>query len=185
MSLKKINFVLHRDIGYLCIGLTILYAISGVAVNHIDDWNPSYEIKKESTNIGKIERKNIILSKEEVLSLVKRIGAKQEFKNYHQPRENKLHIFLVDNKIAVNLDTGQVQQTLSKRRFLLFESNFLHLNHPKKLWTYVADLYAIGLLLLAITALIMLFVKNKIHLREVTLTAIGFLIPIVFLFLYL
>ncbi len=185
MNLKKINFVLHRDIGYLCIGLTILYAISGVAVNHIDDWNPSYEITKQSQNIGKVERKSVILTKEEVLEVLKKVGATQEFKNYHQPRENKLNIFLVDNKINVNLKTGEVEQTISKRRFLLFESNFLHLNHPKKLWTYIADLYAIGLLILAITAFIMMFVKKKIKYREIGLTAVGFLIPIVFLVLYL
>ena len=185
MRLKKLNFVLHRDIGYLCIGLTILYAISGVAVNHIDDWNPSYEITKENKSIGKIEHKSIILTKNEVLEIVDKIGAKQAFKNYHQPREDKLHIFLEGNKISVNLKTGNVEQKISKRRFLLFESNFLHLNHPKKLWTYVADLYAIGLLILSLTALVMLFVKKKIHMREVSLTIVGFLIPIVFLVLYL
>ena len=30
---------LHRDFGYLIVGLTFVYAISGLAVNHIDDWN--------------------------------------------------------------------------------------------------------------------------------------------------
>ncbi len=93
MSWRKWNFVLHRDIGYLCIGLTILYAISGVAVNHIDDWNPSYEISKESLSIGKIERKSVIVSKEEVDSILEKIGANQKFKNYHQTDENSIKIF--------------------------------------------------------------------------------------------
>ncbi len=28
---------LHRDIGYLAVGLTFVYAASGLAVNHIED----------------------------------------------------------------------------------------------------------------------------------------------------
>jgi hypothetical protein len=33
---------LHRDAGYLVVGLTVVYAVSGLAVNHIDDWNANY-----------------------------------------------------------------------------------------------------------------------------------------------
>ena len=29
--------MIHRDVGYLVVGLTLIYAISGIAVNHIDD----------------------------------------------------------------------------------------------------------------------------------------------------
>ena len=46
MKWRKFNIIIHRDLGYLCFGLTILYVISGVAVNHIHDWNPTYEIEK-------------------------------------------------------------------------------------------------------------------------------------------
>ena len=35
MKWRKWNIIIHRDLGYLCFGLTILYVISGVAVNHI------------------------------------------------------------------------------------------------------------------------------------------------------
>ncbi len=48
MKLRKLNRVTHRDIGYLITGLTIIYAISGVALNHMHDgnWNPNYIIEK-------------------------------------------------------------------------------------------------------------------------------------------
>ncbi len=54
MSWRRWNYVLHRDIGFLCIGLTLLYAISGVAVNHIAQWNPSYRVERVETNIGPV-----------------------------------------------------------------------------------------------------------------------------------
>jgi hypothetical protein len=33
---------LHRDFGYLVVGLTFVYAASGLAVNHIEDWDPNF-----------------------------------------------------------------------------------------------------------------------------------------------
>ena len=42
MNLSKLNRVSHRDIGYLIAGLTIIYALSGIALNHKNDWNPNY-----------------------------------------------------------------------------------------------------------------------------------------------
>ena len=34
---------LHRDLGYLAVGLTFVYALSGLAVNHIEDWDPNFD----------------------------------------------------------------------------------------------------------------------------------------------
>lgn len=38
---------LHRDIGYCCIGMTCVFAVSGIAVNHLDDWNANYVVTVE------------------------------------------------------------------------------------------------------------------------------------------
>jgi len=42
----QLNRSLHRDVGYFCIGLVIIFAVSGIAVNHKDDWNPNYRIEQ-------------------------------------------------------------------------------------------------------------------------------------------
>ena len=44
--------ILHRDLGYLVAGLTIVYAISGIAVNHVQDWNPNISVERSVENIG-------------------------------------------------------------------------------------------------------------------------------------
>ena len=54
MKARKLIIATHRDIGYFFAGLTVLYAISGVAVNHIDDWNPSYVVRTEVREIGEL-----------------------------------------------------------------------------------------------------------------------------------
>lgn len=37
-------------------------------------------------------------------------------------------------------------------RRVLYEMNQLHLNRPKKIWTYIADLYAIALIVVGLRA---------------------------------
>ena len=48
------NNVLHRDLGYLVVALTIIYAVSGIAVNHVHDWNPNYSIERDEREIEPI-----------------------------------------------------------------------------------------------------------------------------------
>jgi hypothetical protein len=59
MNWRRWNNIIHRDLGYLCFGLTIIYVISGVAVNHIHDWNPTYKIEKVKSNIGPVLNEGI------------------------------------------------------------------------------------------------------------------------------
>jgi hypothetical protein len=64
-------------------------------------------------------------------------------------------------------------------RPVLYELNALHLNRPKKLWTLVADLYAVALGALAITGLLMFREKSWLRSRGFWLMVAGVLIPLV------
>src|SRR4029077_1401611 len=33
---------IHRDVGYSAVGLTFVYAASGIAVNHVAYWDPNF-----------------------------------------------------------------------------------------------------------------------------------------------
>src|SRR5512144_1179662 len=45
---------IHRDIGYLAVGFTVLYALSGIAMNHIDDWDPNFHASETTHKIKPI-----------------------------------------------------------------------------------------------------------------------------------
>ena len=49
-TLRKWSRILHRDIGYFFIGTTLIYAISGIALNHMSDWNPNYSVTLKNFN---------------------------------------------------------------------------------------------------------------------------------------
>ena len=42
----------HRDVGNLAVGLTLVYALSGLAVNHIADWEPSFTSYQTAHELG-------------------------------------------------------------------------------------------------------------------------------------
>ena len=44
--------VVHRDFGYLFFGLTLVYSISGIALNHLDDWNSNYIIVRKEISLS-------------------------------------------------------------------------------------------------------------------------------------
>jgi len=43
-QLRKWSRILHRDIGFFFIGTSIIYGLSGIAINHLKDWNPNYVV---------------------------------------------------------------------------------------------------------------------------------------------
>lgn len=183
MKWRKWNNILHRDIGYLAVGLMLIYAISGVAVNHMHHWNPNYKIEIVQSSINPITQE--ITETDEIISeILEQLDISEIPKNNYFKDRETLQIFLDNNTITANLRTGDISQELVKSRTLIRPMNFLHLNHPKKLWTYLADVYAIALAFLAITGLFVLKGKKGITGRGAWLTVIGIIIPILFLFLY-
>ena len=183
MKWRKWNNIIHRDLGYLCFGLTIIYVISGIVVNHIQDWNPTYKIERVSRVVD-LSGVDTVNSNALALTVLDQLGETAPLKNIFRVDDTTLKIFVVNNNITVNIDKGLVFQEISHKRKLLFQANFLHLNHAKKWWTWLADIYAIALGILAITGLFVLRGKKGITGRGMWLTATGLLIPVFILWLY-
>ena len=159
MKWRKWNIIIHRDLGYLCFGLTILYVISGIAVIHIHDWNPTYKIEKSTVEVD-LSAVDKTDDRALTSAVLDRLGETGDLKNIYRQDGRTLKIFVVNNNITVDLANGSVFQEKSNKRPLLYQANFLHLNHAKKLWTWFADLYGKWLV------------------------SLGFFIPILFLWLY-
>ena len=183
MRWRKWNNIIHRDLGYLCFGLTIIYVISGVAVNHIDEWNPTYKIERTT---GSVDLSGIDPSDNDSLAVtvLQQLDETAPLKNIFRADGDTLKIFVENNNITVKISEATVYQEKANKRKILYEVNFLHLNHPKKLWTWFADLYAVALGILALTGLFVLRGKKGITGRGMWLTGAGLLFPLFFLWLY-
>lgn len=186
MQWRRWNTILHRDLGYLCFGLTLIYAISGVAVNHIADWNPNYRIERQASvwgaeELSKLQGKE---GSELVEAVLAGLGLSLPVKGFFQEDASTIRVFAEGSTISANLRTGHVILEKVTVRPVLHAMNFLHLNHPKKAWTWFADCYAVALMFLAVSGLFVLRGKKGIAGRGAWLTTVGLVIPLLFLWLY-
>ena len=183
MKWRKWNNIIHRDLGYLCFGLTIIYVISGIAVNHIDLWNPSYSVERTESRL-KSPLPAATPDVAGITAILTELGETGRYKSSFRPDPRTIQIFVEGNTLTIDLPSGKVRQEKVSPRPILRQLNFLHLNHPKKLWSWFADLYALCLGMLAITGLFVLKGKRGITGRGAWLTIAGIVFPVFFLWLY-
>jgi uncharacterized protein len=182
MNLSKFNRVTHRDIGYLIAGLTIIYALSGIALNHKNNWNPNYIFDNRTfTSEIKTDRGNF--TNETAGVILKSINMDKEFKTFYFPAGDIVTMFIDGGLVKLNVATGEgVIERISKRP-LFYQINFLHYN-PGKWWKYFSDIFCVALMTVTITGLFIVKGKNGITKRGAILTITGIILPLIFLFIY-
>lgn len=176
------NRVLHRDIGYFFAGMTIIYALSGIALNHLKDWNPSYIIHNETVSFTELREKENV-TREDVTQALKRLDMEEKYKSHYFPKPSVLKIFVDGGSIQIDISSGEGQLELVSRRPLFYEVNLLHYN-PGKWWIYFSDLFCGCLILLAITGLFIVKGKNGIKWRGAILVILGLLAPVIYLLFF-
>lgn len=175
------NRNLHRDVGYLCVALVLIYAISGIAVNHIEDWNPSYSIERYE----KVIRVDGVKQDEQFHQyLAEQLNLSGKFRSEIAESETETTYFYQDARVVWNKQSQIAQVEETRKRPGLFFANFLHLNKAKKAWTYVADIFGVLLAYLALSGLFMVKGGNSFSKRGWVLSLLGLLIPLGFYFVY-
>jgi hypothetical protein len=165
---------IHRDLGYVAVGLTLVYALSGLAVNHIAQWDPNFRDTSEVHELGPLpEGDDVALTKKVLHDL----GIEQAPRDTFRSSDERFDILFDHRSLHVNPKTGHVVDEGQKPRVLLRIANWLHLNRGKKAWTYFADAYAAGLLFLAVSGMFMIAGKKGFFWRGAALVAIGLAVP--------
>ena len=177
MRWRHLFRVVHRDIGYVAVALTLAYGLSGIAVNHIDDWNPNYSYAERSVDIGPLPAGS--LSDKEAYVVAKLDLDRREVRGHFQETATELRVFLVEGQEArVDMTTGRGSLKTIEKRAVFFEVNALHLNNLKGIWTYVADIFALALMILALTGMTMMKGDRGFLGRGKYFVGAGLLIPI-------
>lgn len=170
---------LHRDLGYVAVGLTMIYALSGLAVNHLADWDPNFE---------NYEREYAVATPlptdddEEAARIVQeQSGVKGEPVDVYRVTDDLLEVTFDDRTLHVTLGSGRVFEEGQEPRFFLRAANWLHLNRGKKAWTWFADGYALALVLLATSGMFMIPGRKGLVGRGAVLVGLGIAVPLVYL----
>lgn len=165
---------IHRDVGYLAVGLTLIYAVSGLAINHINDWDPNFKTYERERTIAPISAD--VPDEVAIATARAALGVGTPRSTYRAGDE--IYLEYDYQKLVVYGDSGRVVEQGREPRFLLRVANWLHYNRGKRAWTYIADGYAVLLLYLAISGLFMIKGRNGLRWRGLILLGLGVGVPI-------
>jgi hypothetical protein len=162
--------------------MILIYSLSGIAINHLDDWNPSYIVKKWDVKTEEKIEKNSF-NEDDAKTILEEIDIDNKFRKFYFPNDERLKIFFKGGNVIFDLNTGTGRvETLSKRQ-IFHTVNWLHYN-PNFYWKWYSDIFAVALMILAISGMFILKGKNGLKWRGTILISIGILIPLVFLMIF-
>lgn len=180
LSVRGLVRALHRDLGNVAVGLTLVYAISGLAVNHIVDWDPNFTNYQRTVELGGPIQGN---DQAIAAAVASRLGVTEAPTDVYRASPTQLDVVFEKRTLHVDPTTGRVFDEGQKPRLLLRVANWLHLNRGKKAWTVVADTYAAGLIVLAMTGIFMLPGRKGLLGRGGIFVLLGVAIPITYVVL--
>ncbi len=111
-------------------------------------------------------------------ALVERLALPGPPKSSFRSAPHLVELFYEGWSVKADATAGTATIEKPRGRFALREMNFLHLNEPKGLWTWAADVYAVILGFLAISGLFVLKGKNGLSGRGKWLAGLGVVLPI-------
>ena len=174
---RKICRTLHRELGYLAVGLTLVYAVSGIVVNHAHHWDANYSRTLEHLVI---EAPGTGPTAQIEPLVMERLAIEGPIKSTWRAAPDRFQVFLDGGEYDVDLVTGEVDKHGFAERPLLFDLNFMHLNSGKAPWTGIADIYAGILCVLALTGIWLVRGGRGLKGRGGVMLALGVALPLVY-----
>jgi hypothetical protein len=190
----------HRDVGYLVFGLTVAYAISGIAVNHHHQWDYNERTLRTRFSVGGPAKVLPNLSPERhaaltanptavtdeeaarlTLALGSAVGHSEPPRNHFWRGPDRLLAFYGEGDREVleySPSSGVAELIQRHERALLRDLNYLHLNEQRGWWTWVADSYAALLLFLAVSGALIVRGRKGLRGRGGLLLATGIVLPL-------
>lgn len=165
--------LIHRDLGYFFVGITIIYAVSGIILNHKKNGeDPAYRTVKQNYKLEANLSPNQLKTYWE-----------NNFLNYHLnriiPNSENYDVYLKGGLGKYHPMSGELEFELYERKQWVYFMNKLHYN-SKKGWTLMADIFAVAMLLFALSGMFMVPGKKGITGRGKWLIAIGIILPFLF-----
>lgn len=181
-SMRRWSRTIHRELSFFLSGMVLIYAISGFVMNHRDTINPHYSIVRTEHTVSDLPAKEA-LTRDHVEQLMQQLGVEEQYTKHYFPKPDEMKVFLKGgSSLVVDLDSGKAVYESLRRRPLISAMTRLHYN-PGRWWTWFADLFAIGLIVITLTGIIMLKGKRGLWGRGGIELLAGILLPVLFLLL--
>jgi len=180
-SLRRLNVVTHRDLGYFASSLVVAYCLSGLALNHADVWNPDFVVHKREITIARRAS-----AAEVTLADVERYGTlvgEVRHRVWDAPTPDQIKIYYADATLHLDLVAGTGRYERIARRPFFYQVDVLHRNSWKP-WRWAADVFAVVLVTINLTGLFILRGRQGLGGRGKWLVLAGAVPPTVALVLH-
>ncbi len=182
---RKWSRIIHRDLSFFFSGMLIIYAISGIAMNHLKTYNPNFSIELKEYVVDQIVVPQHEITKEYVIQhFLVPINEEDNYTKHYFPKPKVMKVFLKGgSNLMVNIENQEAIYESVKPRYIMSAMARLHYN-PGKWWTTFADVFAVGIIVIILSGLVM--VKGRRGLLGIggLELFVGMLIPIVFLLFF-
>lgn len=172
----------HSHLSFFFMGVILIYAVSGITMNHLKDFNPKYYITVNNYTVKERFPPSHKFNKNEIIQLLKEVGEQDNYIKHFYPNNSTMKVFLKSgSSYILDTQTGNVAYEGIKKRPVFYKL-FLHYN-PGTWWTYFSDLSAVCLILICISGILMNKGKRGLFgIGGIELLA-GILIPVLALIL--
>lgn len=183
-NIRKGSRSVHRDLSFFFSGVIIIYAVSGFVMNHKRDFNSDYVVRQHEIQApGEFPKQKDEFTKEYVESILEPIGEVRNFTKHYFPSENHMKVFLKGgSSVVIDTETGAGVYESLKKRHIISAFNRLHYN-PNRWWTIFSDIFAVSLIIITITGLVIVKGRKGFVGRGGVEFAIGVIIPLLFIFI--
>jgi len=173
MNITRSIRIIHRDLGFFVVGISLIYGISGILLNHLGGKDPAFRTET------KIIQLPAHLTDAELSATWQADQELPTLKRIIRINEDYSRLFLEGGVGVYNVANGHLDYEVHKKRPLIYWINRLHYNKVKG-WSPVADFFAGSVILLAITGLFMVKGKRGLAGTGKWYLIIGILIPVLF-----
>ncbi|MBG6061114.1 hypothetical protein IWX83_000890 [Flavobacterium sp. CG_9.1] len=172
---------LHRDLGYFYIGLIVSFAISGLMMNHRDFWHPE-KYTTETKNIKVQLPSASEINEKFAEDFGKKLGIDDKFRR-HNVKKDVFKISFEKHDVEIDMKTGKGEIVTFSKTPIISQTMKLH-KSTSNFWIYYSDIFAISLILIALTGTMMIKARKfSWKNRGWKLALAGVLFPLIFLFL--
>lgn len=174
--LRRLNIATHRDLGYFFSALIIIYCVSGIALNHVDDWNADFIITKKEIKLSR-GYTEADFTEREVAHFSAMVG-ETTYKLFDFPTSDQVKIYYKDASLHLDFLTKKGLYEKVAKRPVFYEFNVIHRNSLRQ-WKWASDIFGVLLIVITVTGLFILKGKNGLGGRGKWLLAAGIVPPLI------
>ena len=182
-NVQKWSRFAHRYLSFFFAGMIIVYAISGLVMNHRDSINPYHKVEQKQFSVGDktlYEKQNI--TKNTILELLDSLDEGGKYTHHFYPEPQRLKIFLKGgSSILVDTQSGIADYERLSKKIIIGGMVKLHYD-PSLWWTIFSDVFVVSLIVIVISGFFMIPTKKLRSPKVIIPTVLGLIIPILFLF---